>query len=156
MASILKDEEIRLINDPESVKVLATVDREGVPHAVFKGSLHVNEAGQLEYYDLIESSQTNKNMVTAIWFHKTVTAVIKKGNESIQVKGIPQRAVISGREFEKVYTELRKDGRDIDLSTIWRIEPTEVRRQTFEYRKETEEKAHPILKHLDRLVNDNV
>lgn len=141
-----------LINDPYSIKMLATVDRDGIPHIVVKKSIRVNEEGNIEYLELIESSQTNKNMVNSIWFGKTVAVNVQSGNVSYQIKGVPYRAVIAGQQFEKEYDRIRKKLGDVDLSTIWLIRPTEVIEESFEKRKKEEEEAHPILQHLDRLV----
>ena len=151
MAIQLSEEIKEIFNDPESIKVLATTDKEGKPHVVFKGSLHVNENGYIEYLEFIESSQTNKNMVHSIWFHKTVTVNILLGKKSYQIKGIPYRALIAGREFEAYYKKVRAE-KNIDLSTVWLIEPENVTEQSFEKRRVEEEKAHPLLRHLDRLV----
>lgn len=154
MALKLTQELKDIINDPNSKKVLATIDRDGNPHVVFKGSLHVNEAGYLEYFEFIESSQTNKNMVHSIWFHKTVAINILNGSKSYQIKGIPYRAIIAGREFEEAYHKVQEKYGDekVDLSTVWLIEPAEVFEESFEKRRKEEEEAHPILRHLDLLI----
>lgn len=151
--AIKLDEKVReILNDPYSIKMLATVDKDGNPHIVVKKSIHVNEDGYIEYLELIESSQTNKNMVHSIWFSKTVAVNVQSGNISYQIKGIPHRAIIAGQQFEKEYDRIRKKLGDVDLSAVWLIEPTEVIEESFEKRRKEEEEAHPILKHLDRLV----
>ena len=152
MAIVLTEEIITLINDPYSEKVLATVSPEGEPHVVFKGSLHVNKEGLLEYYELIETSETNRNLVHSLWFNRTVSVNIRRDKESIQIKAVPERVVTAGKEFEAAYIKLREDGRDIDLSGIWKLEAKEVRVQSFAKRWEEEDAAHPILRHLDRLT----
>ncbi|MBR1866854.1 MAG: pyridoxamine 5'-phosphate oxidase family protein [Lachnospiraceae bacterium] len=151
MAVEISRELQEILNDPQSIKVLATTDPEGRPHVVFKGSLHVNEDGYLEYLEFIESSQTNKNMVHSIWFHKTVAINVKHEKQSFQIEAVPYRALIAGKEFEKRYNQVRRE-KGIDLSTVWLMEPLEIVEETFEKRRLEEEKAHPILKHLDLLV----
>ena len=152
MSSVLSEEIVALINDPESEKVLGTVGPDGEPHVVFKGSLRANKEGLLEFYELIETSITNRNLVYSLWFNKIVTVNIRRGKESIQIKTIAERVLTAGAEYEAVYSKLREDGRDIDLSGIWKLEPKEIRIQTFETRWEEEDAAHPILRHLDRLT----
>lgn len=156
MAVELTDEVRNILKDPDSKKVLATIDREGNPHVTFKGSICANEAGYLEYYELIESSRTNKNMVHSIWFHKTVAVSVLNGDTSYQIKGIPYRAIIAGREFEDAYKRVREiyGSRKVDLSTVWLIEPVEVVEESFEKRRREEEAAHPILRHLDLLIEN--
>ena len=47
MSIQLAQDIIDLINARDTVKVIATVDASGAPHAVFKQSLHVGEDGRL-------------------------------------------------------------------------------------------------------------
>jgi hypothetical protein len=155
MSVTLTDKVVELLADQETVKVLATTDRYGVPHAVVKQSLHADENGQLVYLELLESSQTNKNLVHSIWFNKTV-AVLLKGKEGIsyQIKGTPVRALVSGPVFQKNYVEIRKklgDG-DVDLAAVWIIEPQEVIDESYQARRQQEEELHPHFKHLDRIA----
>lgn len=65
-----------LLSDEETIKVLATTDEKGIPHAVVKQSLHLGEDGNLVYLELLESSRTNKNMVWSIWFDRKVSIVL--------------------------------------------------------------------------------
>ncbi len=145
---------INAINNPESLKVLATNDKNGIPHIAFKGSLHYNVSeNYIEHYEILESSQTNSNLVYSIWFEKTVAVnVLTPDKKSYQIKGRPVKSITSGRYFESVYNSLRKDGRDIDLGAIWLIEPVEIKEETFEVRVAQDEAAYPILKHVDRLL----
>ncbi|MCD8045543.1 MAG: hypothetical protein LUE90_02600 [Clostridiales bacterium] len=152
MAIRLSEEIKQLLDDPETRKVLATTDREGNPHVVFKGSIRVNEDGYLEYLELIESSRTNRNMVNSIWFRKSVAVAVLNGGVSYQIKGIPYRSIIAGREFERAYQWTQEHLGGIDLSAVWLIEPTEIREESFEKRRLEEEEEHPVLKHLDRLT----
>ncbi len=151
MAVILNDEIKALLLEKTTVKAIATVDREGNPHVAYKGSLHINDEGNLEFYELLESSQTNKNMVWSIWFKKTVAVnILGKDGTSYQMKGVPRKAVIAGREFQRHYNLVQEKYGDMDLSTVWIIEPEEVVEESFKKRRAAEEKEHPILGHLDR------
>ena len=97
MAAQLTQEQRALINDPETHKVLATLDESGAPHVVFKQSLYVSEEGNIHYLELLESSRTNRNLVRAIWFDRKVSIVVKGGDrQSFQVKGQPIEVHISG------------------------------------------------------------
>lgn len=146
----------KLLDDPETVKVLASISREGKPHVSFKGSIHVNDQGNLEYYEIIESSQTNKNLVHSIWFHKQVAInILGKNKQSFQIKGTPVKALIYGKEFEKHYKKIKAE-RGQDLSTVWIIEPEEIIEETFIKRKTEEEAAHPLFRHLDTLLSEVV
>lgn len=153
MAVQLSEEVIALINDGETVKILATVDPDGNPHATVKQSLAVGEDGNLFFLELLESSQTNRNLVRSIWFNRKVTVtVLGKKGQSYQIKGRPVRNIIAGPVFQQKYVEVRERLGDVDLAGIWVIEPEEISDQTYWARKATEEAAHPFFLHLDRLA----
>lgn len=153
MSIIIEERVKQIINSKDTVKVLATTDREGVPHVVAKGSIALREDGKLEVLELIESSQTNKNLTASIWFNQTVALnFISKERESFQIKGKVERVIISGKEFEKRYVEVRDKLGDIDLSGIWIIVPESIREETFLKRFKEEEEKHPEITHLDRIA----
>ncbi len=146
-----------LLQDEETVKVLATTDENGVPHAVIKQTLHLGEDGNLVYLELLESSRTNKNLVRSIWFDRKVAVTLKgKSGDSYQIIGSPIKGVITGPEFQKYYVDIRKRLGDVDLATVWIIEPEEVMNQTFSVRKAQEEARRPLFRHLDLLAKSPV
>lgn len=149
----LEDKLIDIINRKTTINALATVDKDGVPHVTYKGSFHIRDNGLLEFYEIIETSVTNKNLTTSIWFDKVVAVnFLSEDKESFQVKAKVRKAIISGQEFKKVYQTLRERFGDVDVSTVWLLEPIEVREETFSKRRVLEEEAHPLLRHLDRLT----
>lgn len=153
MAVKLKEEIIELIKNKNTIKALATLNRDNIPHVVFKEFLDVNEDGNIIYLELIESSKTNSNMVNSIWFKRKVAINIKsKDGISYQIKGTPTRALISGPVFENYYKLVSEKIEDGDLSTIWIITPEEIINETYEVRKKEEEEKHPLFKHVDRLA----
>lgn len=149
----LSKEVIQLLRDDTTIKAIATTDDKGVPHVVIKQSLHVNDEGELVYLELLESSQTNKNLVRSIWFNQKV-AINLKGSEGIsyQIKGSPIKAIISGPIFKKYYDEVREKLGDVDLATVWIIKPEELYNQSYQVRIRDEESQHPYFIHLDRLA----
>lgn len=152
----LEKEVIELLTDKETVKVLSTTDEKGAPHVVVKQSLHLGDDGNLIYLELLESSQTNKNMVRSIWFNRKVAIILKgKSGLSYQIKGKPIKAIISGPEFQKHYVNLRERLGDVDLAAIWVIEPEEVINESYLVRKAQEEATRPYFKHLDRIAKMN-
>lgn len=150
--SVLNKELTERINDPTSLKSLVTVSREGVPHVAYKGSLHV-EGDQIVFYDLIQSSRTNKNLVHAIWFEGTVAvSILTADKRSFLILGKPVKSVTAGKDFEKVYVKLQEEkGTDVDLSAIWYIEPLQIREETYAARRDEEERKYPYIRHLDRV-----
>ncbi len=146
-----------LLADPSTVKVLATADEYGIPHAVIKQSLHLGADGNLVYLELLESSRTNQNMVRSIWYNRRVAIVLKgKQGESYQIKGKPVRAIISGPVFQQHYISIRQRLGDVDLAAVWVIEPEEVIDESYVVRKAREESLHPHFQHLDRLAKQPI
>lgn len=143
-----------LLKDPGTVKALATAGRDGAVHVVFKGSLGITPEGNLQFYELNETSRNNKNLVYSLWFERQIAInILSPDRTSFEIRGIPVRAIISGREFEEAYVSIRKRlGADADLSTIWIIEPVEIREETYGVRKEIERTDYPLVGHLDRFA----
>ncbi len=152
MAAIISEKLKEYINAKDTLKVVASIDKNGVPHIVFKGSLHVNEDGNIEFYEILESSRNNQNFVHSIWFDKKVAVnILTSDRKSYEIVGKPLKSVTAGKVFEKVYVSLREQRGDVDLAAIWTIEPEVVKEETFVVRVQEDEEKYPLLKHLDRL-----
>jgi hypothetical protein len=154
MSFVLSNEIKEAMGMVDSVKIVATVGKEGIPHAVVKDSLVLLDDGTIAFYELLETSQTQKNLVYSIWFNKLVAiTVLTKDGRSYQVKGLPKKAVIAGQRFTEAYMDVQNRlGSDIDLSAMWLITPSEEREQTFLVRRQIEETAHPYEIHIDRIA----
>lgn len=155
MASILSNELIEAINAQDSLKLVTAVDKSGLPHSAYKGSLHINAEGNIVFYDIFESSKINSNLVYSIWFNKKVTVnILTNDRQSYEIVGLPIQSITAGKVFEEVYKKLKRD-KNSDLNAIWIIKPEEVRNETFLVRKEQQEKEYPLLKHLDRILKED-
>lgn len=153
MSVELSKEIIEAFAEKNTIKALATVDKHGLPYVVYKGSLHINEDGKIELYEILESSQNNSNLVYSIWFDKTASVnLLTADRKSYQIKLKPIKSITSGRYFENVYNTIRSGGRDIDLGAIWQFEAVEIKEETFAVRVQEDEEAYPLLKHIDRLL----
>lgn len=144
---------IDLFNDPDTIKVLGTVDENGVPHVVVKQSAHIADDGNIHYLELIKSSRSNANMVRAIWFDGTVSfTAIADSARSVQIKGKPIKAHITGALFQEHYERLRQRRPDTDLAAVWVIKPEIVQDQNPALRRAMEAEKHPHFVHLDQLA----
>lgn len=153
MAVKLDQEIAELLEDKETVKVLATSDAKGNPHAVANQSFQLDEDGRVIYLELLESSQTNKDLVRSIWFGRKVALALRgRDGRSYQIKGKPVRAIVSGPVFQKHYVSVREKLGDVDLAAVWIIEPEEVINESYPVRKAHEEATRPYFSHLDRLA----
>ena len=155
MSVTIPKEAAELINDPATIKVLATVDESGAPHLAVKQSLHLDREGRLVYTELLESSRSNRNLVRSIWFGGTVSVLVSgPGGAGWQVKGKPVKTLIAGPVFRNHYQEIRSQLGDVDVAAVWIIEPEEVSDGSFKTRSSEEEARFPYFNHLDRLTRD--
>lgn len=156
MSIDLSEEVKKVLTDINTLKVFATVDQNGEPYVVFKDSIHLTGDGKIELYEILESSQNNKNLVYAIWFDKTVSVnLLTVERKSYQIKLKPVKCITAGHYFEETYIKLRENLGDVDLGAIWQFEPVEVKEETLAVRIAEEENNYPLLKHLDRLLSNN-
>jgi len=133
-----------------STKLLTTIGDDGAPHTVVKQTLQVDEEGRLFYLELMESSVSNRNMVSSLWFERPISILVTgSGSESWQVKGLPIKAVIAGPLFKKHYRLAHHRYGDVDLAAIWIIEPLSARNQSRVHRIQEERENHPFFAHLD-------
>ncbi|WP_136513165.1 pyridoxamine 5'-phosphate oxidase family protein [Geomonas edaphica] len=108
MSVTIPKEAAQLLKDPETVKVLATVDEAGFPHLAVKQSLYLDESERLVYTELLESSRTNRNLVRSSWFGDTVSVLVSgPEGRSFLVKGRPVKTLIAGPVFRSHYKEIR-------------------------------------------------
>jgi monomeric isocitrate dehydrogenase len=143
---------LELLNDPKSVKILVSVDDEGLAHPVVKESLR-SENDDIVYTEFLESSNTNRFLTKALWFDKRVVILLithNKRNFKITVK--PVKAIVSGKVFQKYYEEVQNKFKDFDLSTVWVFKPLEISEQTLQKRVDEETRERPYFLHLDRLA----
>lgn len=152
--AVLNEKIRQLLESPGTYKCIATTSPGGVPHIAYKDSLHI-EGSELVFYDLLQSSQTNKNLVHAIWFDQKVSiSLLTEDRDNIQIIGHPVRCVTAGKHFEAVYDELKNQG-FADLNAIWYIEPEKSRDNSYEARAEYEQKHHPLFQRLDNILKEN-
>ena len=154
MAVEINDELREIIADKESIKMLASVDSEGNPHVVAKGSINLSEDGkQLVYMELLEGSKTNKNLTAAIWFNKKVAVnVISKERKSYQIKGTPVKTVIAGKVFEEYYIKAEERNPENNLAALYYIDIEEVIDESYPVPLKEEREKHPLYVHLDKLT----
>ncbi|MDR2089615.1 MAG: hypothetical protein LBP73_09700 [Clostridiales Family XIII bacterium] len=156
MAIVLTKKAAAALRSPETVKLIATVGKEGEPHVAVKDTLTLLPDGTIAFYELIETSKTQKNLVYSLWFSKRVSVLtVARDGESHLIKGVPYRAVTAGGAFLEAYEDVQKRyGPDADLSAIWLIPPEWERENTLAVRRAEEEIAHPYEIHMDRIAKE--
>jgi hypothetical protein len=153
MAIVIGEELKKVINAESTLKAVASVDKNGVPHLAYKGSLHIDEDGKIVFYELLESSRNGQNFVYSIWYDKKVAInVLDETKNSFEIIGKPVRCITCGKKFEDVYCNVRAKLGDVDLAAIWIVEPEQITNESYAVRLKDEEQTYPIIHHLDRLV----
>ena len=148
----MENEVINLLEQKDTVKVIATVSKEGIPHVVTRRCLHA-EGDLLVFYEQLQSSQTNRDLVYSIWFHKQVSVLLLGADGSrFTVEAVPEKSITAGREFEEVYNRLRSHSDRADLNAIWYLKPHKIDKSDYLTLKQREEVEFPMLAHLDQLV----
>lgn len=154
MAVEISNELKEIFADKDTIKVLASVDTDGNPHVVAKGSLTLSEdQTQIIYMELLEGSRTHKNLTAGIWFeNKVAINVISKERVSYQIKGTPVRCLVAGRIYEEYYKKAQERNPENDLAAVYYIDIEEVINESYPVRMAEERKKHPLYVHLDRIA----
>ena len=141
----LPKELVASLKDPETVKVLTTVDAAGNPHSVFKASLTALDSGYLAYMEMLEFSDSTKNLLRDMYTNRQISiAVWDKANQiSYQIKGAPYRFVYEGPIWDAFLEETWKMFPDSNPPGVWLIEPREVINEDYASRRKDLEAAYP-------------
>jgi hypothetical protein len=151
----LPEAAITLLDDERAFKVLATVDSGGAPLAAVKKSLRSDEDGNIMYLELIETSQTNSNMTSSLWFGREVSVLLASSDgRSWRIKGRPYKCLVAGPIFERYYKEARDRFAGADLAAVWVITPEDAQDESLESRAALESLEHPLILHLDRIAKE--
>lgn len=158
MSLDITEEIEKIINDKETVSVISAVGKNGNPVSQVGKKLTLWEDGRIAYYEFLESSQLQKNLVYSIWFGKEIIiSLIGKDGKNYSVVGKPYQALIAGHVFEAEYEKTQEEfGEKTDLSTVWLIDIVRVTEDTYEVAKEREEKEHPYLMHMDHIYKEEI
>lgn len=146
---------VELLRSPETTKILTTVDDSGIPHTVFKDSLTALDDGTIAYAEMLESSQSNRNMVKSIWFGRKVNVTVSgKDRRSYQICCRPVRCVTGGSLFKDFLKQVKNTlGAEGDLQAVWVLAPENVRDESLQVRVREEEEKRPFLnKRLGRFT----
>ncbi|MDR2527809.1 MAG: hypothetical protein LBD04_02155 [Synergistaceae bacterium] len=152
----LPEAAMALLDDELALKVLATADSRGVPYAAVKKSLRSDEDGNIIYLELIETSQTNSNMTSSLWFGRAVSILLASPDgRSWRIKGQPYRCLVAGPIFERYYRKVQERFKDADLAAVWVITPEDAQDESLESRAAQESSEHPLMLHLDRIAKEH-
>jgi len=130
------------LKDSDTIKVLTTTDQEGLPHSVCKQTLTVLDDGRLAYVELIERSETYKNMLRHHWDKRNVAIFIfnPKTGLSYQIKGVPTHCMVEGPIWSMLRDQCWRIMPETEPAAVWVISPDETRDQSYPVRVEAEGK----------------
>ena len=138
-----------IINNPKTIKVLGTVGVDGVPHTAVKQSLHINEDGNIEYFELLESSVSYKNVTGSIWFDKKVSiVVIGENRESFEITGRVDRILIAGDRYEEAYKKALEE-KGFDIAALIIIIPEKIDDKAAKKKFEEQDSTRIFYRHLE-------
>jgi hypothetical protein len=131
----LSEELLGLLKDTESIKVVGTIDGDGIPHLVVKGSLTSLDDKTIVFVEGFEGSFTNENLIRSVALDKKVAINITKGLLSYQVKGRPHQYIKSDLVFQQMLSRIReRRGPDAVIAGVWAVIPEVVRNESPGYR----------------------
>jgi len=113
-------EVVDMVNDPESLSTLATVDPEGKPNVVPMGTISTVDEETIGFADFL-LDKTKKNLETT----KRAAVSVWKKREGYQIKGTLQGFQTSGDLFEKK-KKMVKEKLDMDIRSVGTIKVEEV------------------------------
>lgn len=112
----------QLLNDKEAIKVLTSVNEEGIPHSIVVGSTMSN--GELLCAAEVLMKKTTKNLA----INENVAILVVKGAESYLVNGTVVEKQTEGEMFESVKTQMAEKG--MPVSGLWIFKPTTIFNQS--------------------------
>lgn len=150
-------EHIRNLWKESTTATVIAAGKNGLPWVQQVWKKGIDENGRLEIYELLESSQIQKNLVYSIWFQKKVLIhLVQQDGRDFVLVAKPYHALIAGAEFENKYEECLKEfGDEADLSTVWKFDVEEIVEESYPAAREREKKNHPYLMHMDHLTDHN-
>ncbi|NYT11342.1 MAG: hypothetical protein GKC03_02175 [Methanomassiliicoccales archaeon] len=120
----------KTINDPNAVKVVATVSPEGALHAIQVGAIVAPQPGVIAIGAIL-MQHTSKNMEEMQKKGQNVAIIMAKGTESYQVKAKIQIYQTEGPVFEAMNEKVKSLG--LQVRGVWILEPEEVWNQSATY-----------------------
>ncbi len=138
----LPQEIMEILKDPDTIKVIATIGEEGNPHIVMKDSLEAIDEQTIAYLELIERSNTSKNMLRNFWDKKQVSIFIynKKAKVSCQIKTEPYKYEWAGPLWDQFLTKLWQTMPDANPETVWVLKVKQVINEDYFVRREEQDK----------------
>jgi hypothetical protein len=116
-----------LFNNDQAVKVLATLCKNGMLHAVPLGSLWAPAPDMLVFANIL-AKETHANMEETLRAGGYASALAVKGGEAYQVRCKAKGYMTSGPAYDSMNEALKARG--MKAAGVWILEPIEVLNQS--------------------------
>ncbi len=116
----LPEEVMKALNDPTSVKVLATKDPEGMIHAIPLGSLSAPDPNTI-ICGVVYMTQTHNNMEMMKGKGERAAVLVVNGMSSYLVHAKIKDFKASGPVLDKMNEKVKARG--ITITGVWSLEP---------------------------------
>lgn len=143
----------KIFNSPSTLKAIATENKNGCVNVDFRHHVYINALGGIFLFEEAEYSTLNCNLVYSLWFNKNaVISIMSDMQQSYEIQVKIKRAIVSGKEFGAACEWLAEEYELFDLSSIWVLEPLEIRNTANLMQINNERRKMPMITHLDRLA----
>lgn len=149
MIEIKEIQNLKRLLQPQITKVIITCSQDGFLGVALRKEVFVNEHNELVLLEPTETSELSRNLTYSIWFEKELKIPVEESNASGTITcATPQRAIISGHEFEKYY---KKYSDKRDLAAVWIMKINSISAIGEECDIMNEKTHYPGIRHLDKL-----
>ena len=119
----LPDEVMKVLNDPASVKMLATRSPEGVLHAIALGSLTALDPNTITC-GVVFMKQTHNNMEKMKKSGERPAILVVNGNKAYQIQATIKNFATIGPVLDMMNEKVKARG--ITVTGVWFMEPESV------------------------------
>jgi hypothetical protein len=149
--SVLTPKLIELLESPDSVKIIGTIDANGAPCLAANGALTSLNGVTLILGERVETSPSNKNLVRSIWYDKPVTILVLNASTACEIRAETYRCLAVGDIFDVMLARVREThGPDADIAVAWELIPKTCRDVSDDTLIAEHRSFHPYDGHLDR------
>jgi len=126
----LPDNVSKIVNDPNSVKVLATKMPNGEIHVIRVGSIFSPEPGTVAFGAVL-MKRTGANLEAMKKNNERVSVSVSSGTESYELKCTVKEYITSGPLFDSLNQNLKRIG--LQARGVWTLGVAEVWNQSASY-----------------------
>jgi hypothetical protein len=122
--SALDPKLIELLESPDSVKIIGTLDADGAPCLAVNASITSLNGVTIVLSEQLETSRSNRNLVRSVWYDKPVTILALNASSAFEIRAEAYRCLAVGDIYSLMLTRTRAlCGPDADIAAAWELIP---------------------------------